>query len=233
MAVEFARDCIATSSHDSLQQYIQEAEIIISHSVINDKLQQSTVFKNCLAILDYLVTLFFQGCDTEDAWKRMLFQADERLWRDKMAEVLRRRQLMDDQLAAQFDYVNFVQEFLTDNVLPVVVQPMRVTVGTVSTWNDDRQRLYLAELFIHSKNADLLDRIRPLDVWRVMVKFCCFCYGFWNKFQIFCFSILFYIFLRSWTGRSCPVCATGSRISAHEAEVRMKMFHTCGLLRIP
>jgi hypothetical protein len=99
----------------------------------------------------------------------MLFQAEERLWRDKMAEVLRRRQLMDDQLTARFDYVNFVQEFLTENVLPVVVQPMRVTVGTVSTWNDDRQRLYLAELFIHSKNADLLDRIRPLDVWRVMV----------------------------------------------------------------
>jgi hypothetical protein len=147
------------------------------------RLSSLTIYQNG----SELVTLFFQGCDTEDVWLWMLFQAEERVWRDKMAEVLRRRQLMDDQLTARFDYVNFVQEFLTDNVLPVVVQPMRVTVGTVSTWNDDRQRLYLAELFIHSKNADLLDRIRPLDVWRVMVvsKFCLFLLDFGTSFKLF------------------------------------------------
>ena len=70
-----------------------------------------------------------------------------------MARVVRQRQLMTEELASGLEFLNFVEEHVTETggYTP------RLTLEQVMKWNESHRRLYLAEAFLNTKSNSYSD----------------------------------------------------------------------------
>ena len=117
----------------------------------------------------YRQNLRVKGQDAEETWLLLMLRTEDQKWRDELAAILNRRQLLDTDLIETLEWVRFVERFMAENQCPTLVHHPPLTLQVVGQWSRPQRRLFLAELFLTSRNVHLLDLIGAEDVWQVML----------------------------------------------------------------